>query len=191
MKKNWNIQKIVVIGMLSAFIFISTRFLSIPLVTPAGKTMLKTANALALSFGTVFGGVSGGLACGIGSAIFDITDPVFAPMAWLTFIKFFLMSFICGKISHMKGSNGKNKKLNLTGAICGTMFMYFVFYCEKILLLMLGGSKFFPALMTVLTLIPSSLFNITFAIIVSQILNPVLSNALHSIGSYQNILKSK
>lgn len=96
--KQWNVQKIVLIGMLAAFIFISTRFLSIPIMTPAGKTMLKTANALCLLFGILFGGVSGGLAAGIGSALFDLTDPMYAPTAWITFIKFFLMAFVCGKL---------------------------------------------------------------------------------------------
>lgn len=185
-KKYWNVQKIVLIGMLAAFIFISTRFLSIPIMTPAGKTMLKTANALCLTFGILFGGVSGGLASGIGSAIFDLTDPMYAPTAWVTFIKFFLMAFVCGKIAHAKSAKGNNQKRNLCASIVGTVLMYILYYAEKIITLMLGGSAFVPALGAVATILPTSLFNIIFAIVVSQILSPVLRKALVSTQLYRH-----
>lgn len=189
--KQWNVQKIVLIGMLAAFIFISTRFLSIPIMTPAGKTMLKTANALCLLFGILFGGVSGGLAAGIGSALFDLTDPVYAPTAWITFIKFFLMAFVCGKIAHIGGANGNNKKLNLIGAISGAFLMYIMYYTEKIITLMLGGSEFVPALGAVATILPTSVFNIIFAIVVSQILTPILRKALYSTNLYRHATETK
>ncbi len=189
--KKWSVQKIVLIGMLAAFIFISTRFLSIPIVTPAGKTMLKTANALCLLFGILFGGVPGGLAAGIGSAIFDLTDPAYAPMAWFTFIKFFLMAFVCGKIAHIGGANGNNKKLNVLAALSGAFLMYIMYYSEKIITLMLGGSELVPALGAVATLLPASAFNIIFAIVVSQILTPVLHKALASTSLYKHAAETK
>lgn len=189
--KQWNVQKIVLIGMLAAFIFISTRFLSIPIMTPAGKTMLKTANALCLLFGILFGGVSGGLAAGIGSALFDLTDPMYAPTAWITFIKFFLMAFVCGKIAHIGGANGNNKKLNLIASISGVVLMYIMYYSEKIITLMLGGSELVPALGAVATLLPASAFNTIFAVVVSQILTPVLRKALSSTNLYIHATQTK
>lgn len=176
--KKWNVYTIVSVGVMGAFIFVATRLLSIPLMTPSGKVMLKTANALCLLFGTLFGGVPGGLAAGIGSGLFDLTDPAYAPMAWLTFIKFFLMAYICGKIAHAHGAQGRNAKQNMLGAVSGALFLYVFFIIERILFMMIGGSAFVPAFIAVSPIFITSGFNAVFAVTVSQTFAPVLRRAL-------------
>ena len=183
--KKWNVYSVVAVGVMAAFIFVATRLLSIPMPTPSGKVMLKTANALCLLFGTLFGGVPGGLAAGIGSALFDLTDPVFAPLAWVTFIKFFLMAFICGKISHARGAEGKNTRQNLLGAVAGALFLYVFFIIERIVIMMLGGSAFLPALIAVSPIFITSGFNAVFAVAGSQILAPVLRRALQNTAFFR------
>ena len=43
--------------------------------------------------GLLLGPVRGGLAAGIGSMIFDLMTPEYAPEAWITFLRFFLMAW--------------------------------------------------------------------------------------------------
>lgn len=189
--KKWNLYSVVAVGVMAAFIFVATRLLSIPLMTPSGKVMLKTANALCLLFGILFGGVPGGLAAGIGSALFDLTDPVYAPLAWLTFIKFFLMAFLCGKIAHAHGAQGRNARQNLIGAISGALFLYVFFILERTLTMMAGGSALLPALVAVSPIFITSGFNAIFAVTVSQIFAPVLRRALASTSFFAKVQAQK
>lgn len=184
-QNKWNLYQIVSVGAMAAFIFVATRLLSIPIPTPSGKVMLKTANALCLLFGTLFGGVPGGLAAGIGSGLFDLTDPVYAPTAWITFIKFFLMAYICGKIAHARGAEGRNKKQNLLGAIAGALFLYVFFIVERISMMMIGGSAFMPALIAVSPIFITSGFNAVFAVTVSQTFAPALRRALNATALFR------
>ncbi|MDR3765645.1 MAG: ECF transporter S component [Butyricicoccus sp.] len=185
--KRFSLYSIVAIGVMAAFIFVATKLLSIPIMTPSGKVMLKTANALCLLFGTLFGGVPAGLAAGIGSGLFDLTDPVYAPTAWLTFIKFFLMAFLCGKIAYARGARGTNHKQNIAGAVCGALFLYVFFIIERIVTLMVGGSAFVPALIAVSPIFLTSGFNAVFSVVVSQIFAPVLLRALAATAFYQKL----
>lgn len=189
-QNRWTLRNIVLIGMMAAFIFVATKFLSIPIMTLSGKVMLKTANALCLLFGVLFGGVPAGLAAGIGSGIFDLTDPAYAPMAWLTFIKFFLMAFICGKIAHSRGMKGQNTRYNLIGAISGALFLYVFFLIERVVMMLIGGSALVPALVAVSPIVLTSGFNAIFSIVVSQIFAPVLRRALSATNFYQEFSKS-
>ena len=95
------------------------------------------------------------------------------------------------KNAHIGVANGNNKKLNLIASISGVVLMYIMYYSEKIITLMLGGSEFVPALGAVATIIPTSVFNIIFAIVVSQILTPVLRKALSSTNLYIHATQTK
>ena len=132
-KKKFSVYQLAVIGLMSAMVFIATNF-RIEIPTPLGKTMLHLGNVMCLLSGLFFGGTIGGLSAGFGSAIFDLFDPTFAPEFWITFIMKFAMGFIAGKISHMNGFNGENKKINITAAIIGAA-AYVVLYISKTIIL--------------------------------------------------------
>ena len=91
-KKAFSLYDIVMIGLMAAVVFVVTMFLSIRIPTPTGTTMIKLANAFVLLCGLLLGPVRGGLAAGIGSMIFDLMTPEYAPEAWITFLRFFLMT---------------------------------------------------------------------------------------------------
>ena len=186
-QKKWTLHAIVAVGMMAAFIFAATRFLSIPLMLPTGKIMLKTANALCLLGGMLFGGVQGGLAAGLGSALFDLTDPAYAPMAWLVFIRFFLMAFLCGKIAHARGAQGKNPAQNLIAGTVGAVFSSAFYVVQKIVMLLLGGSAFLPAVAAVSPALVITLINTVFAIVAAQILAPALRRALSATPFFQKV----
>ena len=82
-KKAFSLYDIVMIGLMAAVVFVVTMFLSIRIPTPTGTTMIKLANAFVLLCGLLLGPVRGGLAAGIGSMIFDLMTPEYAPEAWI------------------------------------------------------------------------------------------------------------
>ena len=65
----FSLYDMVVVGVMAAIIFVLTYFVQIPIPTPAGQTMLKSANIFILLAGLLFGGLRGGLAAGIGSIL--------------------------------------------------------------------------------------------------------------------------
>jgi uncharacterized membrane protein len=131
--KKYSIYKIAIIGLMSAMVFVATNF-RIEIPTPLGKTMLHLGNVMCILSGLLFGGTIGGLAAGFGSSIFDLFDPAFAPEFWITFIMKFAMGFIVGKISHIKGYNGENKKVNIIAAVTGAA-IYVALYISKTVIL--------------------------------------------------------
>lgn len=71
---------IAAIGLMAAVVFVATNF-KIYIPTAIGKTMIHFGNIFCLLSGLLLGGVRGGLAAGIGSAFFDVMDPLFVSSA--------------------------------------------------------------------------------------------------------------
>ena len=96
MKENkyFSVHRIALIGILAAAIFVLTKFVSIPIPSPLGKTALSVGNAMCILSALLFGPVTGGLAAGVGNALVDLSDPAWAPEFWITFINKFLMTFV-------------------------------------------------------------------------------------------------
>lgn len=176
--KHTTIYDIVAVGMMAAVVFAVTMFLSIRIPTPTGTTMIKLANAFVLLCGMLLGPVLGGLAAGLGSMLFDLMTPEFVSEAWITFIRFFLMAWICGMIAHSGGAQAKNFLRNLIAAIVGTVFSAVFYMFKGIITLMLAGSAFVPAFISNLPKMFTSLPNTVIAVIVSMALLPALQKAL-------------
>lgn len=188
-KKKFSVYQLAVIGLLSAMVFIATNF-RIEIPTPLGKTMLHLGNVMCLLSGLLFGGTIGGLAAGFGSAIFDLFDPAFAPEFWITFIMKFAMGFIAGKISHMNGFNGENKKINITAAIIGAA-AYVVLYVSKTIILqyVVLGSNLEAVIAVAGTKSIVSSVNAVIAVIASIALSISVRPALKSAGIFNKINK--
>ncbi|MEE3449722.1 MAG: ECF transporter S component [Acutalibacteraceae bacterium] len=165
-------------AVMAAMIFVSTYFLKIPVSTPAGQTMLKVSNILVLLAGMLFGGVFGGLAGGIGNGLYDLFDPVYITSAPLTFIKFFLMAFVCGTISNSGGAKATSTKRNLIAAVSGALTYWTLYIAESIIKLMLEGSAFAPAVSAVVPKMITSGINQTVAVIGAMLLIVPLNKAL-------------
>lgn len=174
MKGKITTKDLCIVGLLAAMVFVSTMFLGVKIPTPAGTTMLKTANALCIIGALLFGRWRGGLAAGLGSAISDFTYPEYAPTAWVTFIRFFLMAYLCGLIA----GDGKNKKKNIVAAVVGALFNFAWYVVESVLKKVVLGSAFMPAVIATAPKMLTSAFNAAFAIAVAVIFTPVLRRAL-------------
>ena len=144
-KKAFSLYDIVMIGLMAAVVFVVTMFLSIRIPTPTGTTMIKLANAFVLLCGLLLGPVRGGLAAGIGSMIFDLMTPEYAPEAWITFLRFFLMAWLCGVIAYAGAAAAKKFARNLVACLAGAVFSSLLYMLKGIIELMIGGSALVPA----------------------------------------------
>lgn len=87
----YSTRQIAFIGVMAAIVFVSNY---IQIKIPVGvndMTRIHVANAFCLLAGIVLGPVQGGLAAGIGSALYDVLDPVYITSAPFTFVFKFLM----------------------------------------------------------------------------------------------------
>lgn len=184
--KKITVHDLVVVGLMAAMVFVCTAFLKIgPIPTPAGPTQLKTGNAVCLLAGLLFGGWRGGLAAGIGSAIFDLTEPAFAPSAPFTLVFFFLMGFVCGVVSHLGGRDGKDYKWNILAAAAGSGTYLVLHLGKSVITLVLAGSDLGAALAACGVKFITSGINAVFAVVVASALAPVLRKALEQSGVYR------
>lgn len=192
MQKNRSLYRIILIGVMAAMVFVATMFFKFDIPTPPDKTMIKLGNAVCVLAGLLLGGVGGGLAAGIGSALFDLFDPVFAPEAWVTLIRFFLMGLIAGLISHAGGRKGRDFKFNLIAAITSSAFSLFFYIGKSVLTQMvLAGDFSMNRLLIALGATSTKIFagsvNAVAAVVFSLILIGPLVSALDRSGLMEKI----
>ena len=166
-KKAFSLYDIVMIGLMAAVVFVVTMFLSIRIPTPTGTTMIKLANAFVLLCGLLLGPVRGGLAAGIGSA-------------WITFLRFFLMAWLCGVIAYAGAAAAKKFARNLVACLAGAVFSSLLYMLKGIIELMIGGSALVPAFVANIPKLMTSPPNIVIAVVVAMALLPALQKAMHS-----------
>lgn len=127
--KKLTTQKLVYMGLFTALVYIFSRFFQIPIVTPLGQTRFHLGNVFCLLAGLLLGPVNGGLAAGVGSALFDLFDPVYFTSAPITFITKFAMAFVAGMI-YKKRKELVDKPKIIVGSILGQI-TYVVLYLGK------------------------------------------------------------
>lgn len=181
------IYKLVFVGVMAAMIYVATMFLRIEIPTPTGPTNLKTGNILCLLAGMLFGGVLGGLSAGIGSMLFDLSNPAYVSSAPFTLVFFFLMGAVCGWISHSRGKAGENWKVNALGGFCGALTYWLLYIGKSVIVLMVAGSSFWPAVLATVPKMAASGFNALIAVVCATLIAKPLGLALRKAGLLQKI----
>lgn len=128
-KRFFTIRNITLIGVLAACVFVLTKFISIPIPSPLGKTALSIGNSMCILSSLLFGPAVGALASGIGNALVDLSDPAWAPEFWITFINKFMMAYTAGLVMHRLRLGSDRVRVWLAG-MCGTL-VYTVLYVVK------------------------------------------------------------
>ena len=167
------------IGILAAMVFVLTKFVSIPIPSPMGKTAISCGNAMSILGALLFGPWVGALAAGIGNALVDLTDPAWAPEFWITFINKFLMAFIAGVIMH-KVHLGSERVRVWVASLCGAL-TYCVLYVAKNILegALVRGFTWEVAIMETLTVkLPVTLVNAVIAVVCAALLYLALRQPL-------------
>lgn len=186
-KNSLAVRRLAVVGMLAAMVFIFT-YIGIDIPSPLGKAKVHMGNVMCLLSGLLFGGVPGGLAAGIGSGLFDLMDPAWAPESWITAINKFAMAFVAGTLA---------KKLPLNrhagywvAGVAGAV-SYCVLYVSKNILsghFIKGFAWNVAILETVTVKLPVTLVNALIAVVCSVLLAEALRPALKRAGLFRGAL---
>jgi len=178
-KKFFTIHNITLIGILSAMVFALTKFISIPIPSPLGKTALSLGNAMCVLSALLFGPGIGGLAAGIGNALVDLSDPAWAPEFWITFINKFALAFVAGVVMHRVRVGSEKVRVWIAG-LCGAL-TYCVLYVAKNIVsgVLLKGFTWEVSVVETLTVkLPVTLVNGILAVVCAGALYLVLRPSL-------------
>ena len=173
-----NVNKLTMLGMMTALVFVSNYLRITMPIAIGGRTSFTLANIMCCLSGLLLGPV-GGFASGLGSAIYDLTNPAYAPECWITFLNKFVMAFVAGGVMR-KASFLAPRVRVWTAALCGSL-SYSILYLGKNVLesLYVKGFTWQVTQVEVLaTKAPVTLFNGVVAVICAALLYTALTPAL-------------
>ena len=96
-----NVNKLTMLGMMTALVFVSNYLRITMPIAIGGRTSFTLANIMCCLSGLLLGPV-GGFASGLGSAIYDLTNPAYAPECWICLLYTSNSTFRSGDVSHLR-----------------------------------------------------------------------------------------
>lgn len=165
MKEKSTIFKVASIGVFAALVFVAS-MISIPIPVAIGDvSRIHLGNIFCLLSGLVLGPVGGGFAAGIGSALYDMMNPVYIASAPFTLLFKFLMAFIAGLVAYSRNNKGHNVPFNILGCALGQI-AYIVLYLTKTFVTgILEGNAAGALVPAIITKLGTSSINAVIAII--------------------------
>lgn len=175
-QKKFTSTTLAAIGVMAAVIFLTTKFLRIPIpIAIGGKTRLHLGNSMCVLAGLLFGAVPGGLAAGIGTSLVDLMDPRWAPEFWITFINKFAMAYVAGKIAHI---GKKSLPKDIIAATVGSFTYVALYIFKSYVQLALLGSATEANFGILATKFATSSVNAVLAIVISVVLYRIMEPIL-------------
>ena len=169
-----------VLGMMTALVFVSNYLRIILPIAIGGKTSFTLANIMCCLSGLLLG-PAGGLASGLGSALYDLTNPLFAAECWITFLTKGIMGLAAGWVLRSAAHREAPRYPRcLAGAVCGCIAYYVLYFFKCFAYDGLLVEVLPPAVAVgILPLkVPASLFNAAVAILIAPPLCLVIRAAL-------------
>lgn len=157
MKNRTNVKTLNMIqyALMIAMVFVTTYLIQIPMPWSQGG-LIHIGDIILFTLALVFGKRKGAIAGGFGMFLFDFFSPykVWAPF---TLVIRFTMGYVVGYISHSKGKNGENNKLNIIAVLASLPILIIGYYIAEIIIY---GNWIAP-----LNSIPGNLWQFAFGII--------------------------
>ena len=144
----------------------------------AGTTAFHLGNIMCALSGLLLGPWLGGLAAGLGSAIYDMFDPVYISECWLTFLMKGAYGLAAGLIAHAGRKDWGYLKAALassTGAVLYALLYLAKSYYKAVFV---QGVTHEAGLLALGTKLPATIFNAAVAIIFAPILAVAIRKAL-------------
>ena len=172
MKKQAITTKHLVLTALLAALTVAGSALRVTLpIDIAGTTSFHLGNIMCALSGLLLGPWLGGLASGLGSAIYDLTNPLYIPECWITFLTKGAYGLAVGLVVwKSKDSWGYVKAILATAVGALT---YAILYLAKSYFyngLLIKGLTPAAALTTVIAKLPATTFNAVIAIVIAPFL---------------------
>ena len=176
-KSNVSTKRIVFTALMAALTVAGSALrITIP-VDIAGTTSFHLGNIMCALGGILLGPWYGALAAGLGSAIYDMMNPLYISEAWITFLTKAAYGLAAGLICKKAGwGYAKATMATVAGALT-----YAALYLAKTYFysgMLLKGLTAQAAALTVVTKLPATAFNAVIAIIFAPILAMSIRTAL-------------
>lgn len=145
----------------------------------AGTTSFHLGNIMCALSGILLGPWLGGLAAGMGSAIYDMMNPLYISEAWITFLTKAAYGIAAGLVMGL-GKKEWSYSKGIAATVAGAL-TYAVLYLGKTYFysgLLLKGLTPEAALLTVVSKLPATAFNAAVAVIFAPILAAAIHNGL-------------
>ncbi len=145
----------------------------------AGTTSFHLGNILCALSGILLGPWLGGLAAGLGSAIYDMLNPLYISEAWITFLFKGAYGLAAGLVAH--SSKRPWGSLRCTLAALAGAVTYAALYLAKSYFYngrILSGLSAEAAALTLLSKLPATVFNAAVAVIFAPVLALAIRRAL-------------
>ena len=178
-KQKISTRKIVFVALMAALTVAGSALRVTLPIDIAGTTSFHLGNIMCALSGLLLGPWLGGLASGLGSAIYDMTNPLYISECWITFLTKGAYGLAAGLVVwKVKGKWGYGKATiaTVTGALT-----YAVLYLAKSYFyngLLLKGLTPAAALTTIIAKLPATTFNTVVAIVFAPILAVAIRKAL-------------
>ena len=185
LNKTLTTKKIVMTAMLAALVAASS---ALRITVPAditGTSSFHLGNILCALSGILLGPWLGGLAAGLGSAIYDMFNPLYISECWMTFLMKGAYGLAAGSIAWWAGKawtpkGGVAWVKSVAATIIGAL-TYAALYLGKSYFysgLLMKGLTPDAALVAMLSKIPATIFNMVVAIVGAPILAFAVATAL-------------
>lgn len=181
MNRNLSTRKIVLTALMAALTVVGSSLRITMPISIGGNTAFHLGNILCVLSGLLMGPWLGGLAAGLGSAIYDMTNPMYIADCWITFLTKGAMGLAAGLAA------GKGKHMTYLRALLSSIagsFVYAVLYLLKTFLktMLVQGVAADGAMLAVLEKLPATVFNAVIAILFAPILAIAIHKALDKTG---------
>lgn len=178
-KQTISTRKIVFVALMAALTAAGSALRVTMPIDIAGTTSFHLGNIMCALSGILLGPWLGGLASGLGSAIYDMTNPLYISECWITFLTKGAYGLAAGLVAWggaKKWDYEKAALATVTGAL-----VYAALYLAKSYFysgLLLKGLTPDAALATVIAKLPATTFNAVVAIVFAPILAVAIRKAL-------------
>ncbi len=175
--------RLCVTGLMAAIVFAGNYLrITIP-ISLGGVTSFTLANILCALSGILLGPCWGFLSAGVGSAIYDLLNPLYIAEAPITLFTKGMYGLIAGLVLHCLFRKKRGVyHAQLIAAICAA-FTYMVIYSIKVFfyngMLIQGFTEPIQCWLLVVSKLPATLFNGVIAIVVAPVLGSALMKAIH------------
>lgn len=178
-KQKISTRKIVFVALMAALTVAGSALRVTLPIDIAGTTSFHLGNIMCALSGLLLGPWLGGLASGLGSAIYDMTNPLYISECWITFLTKGAYGLAVGLVvwkAKDKWGYGRAAVATVAGALT-----YAVLYLAKSYFyngLLLKGLTPAAALTTIVAKLPATTFNTVVAIVFAPILAVAIRKAL-------------
>jgi uncharacterized membrane protein len=133
MKVSLRTRDLIICSLLTALVFIATRFMNIRLPISVNGGLIHLGNTILFMSAIVFGKNKGAIAGAFGMGLFDILSG-WIPWAPFTFVIRGLMGYIVGYIAYLNNKNGNSMVYNLIGIFAASILMIGGYYVTEVIL---------------------------------------------------------